>query len=652
MQTYKTTKIVSAALLSLLLAACGGGPNSPLDQYEETSSSNSASSTATSSNSNSSVNPETVDTTSPAKLGNGVGNSFVSGAIGTNTTNLSAGGTAVLVFNVVSSTNNLVTADVDITVTSTCVASGEAILKSGTTVTNKVTATNGEATLAYTANGCVGNDLITASASLNGKVVNAALVLSVAPDTVQTISFVDSSPNQISLKGTGGDETSVVRFQVLGSTGAPVKDIDIDFLLSSSVGGLSLTSTRVKTDKSGYASTTVQAGTIATSVRVTATDTNTNTSTTSNQLIVSTGIPDQKSMSLAATDTHPIGWDIQGVESTLTVRLADAFNNPPPANTAVAFTTEGGSIEDSCVTDARGACSVKWVSQNPKPVRNSAQDSVVRRLCVDNLGLDYLPDDEYETCKLERAGRVTVLATAIGNESFIDTNGNGLFDKNETHSDQFKVAADGGNCTPNVPASSAETPSNSPTIPCDDLQEAYLDKNENGERDSDEGFVDFNQDSLFSEQNDLYNGVLCTIANETNGDCSRSQVSIRQDMVLVMTSRDPLLDGNGELPFIDNHLTASIKGTPSAFTYFWLADVNGHGIGAGTTLSVNTSALSNASVGLSATGPLAASDHPRAIGITLTPTSTNDAPSGSFNVVITTPTILGNRIFQQTIRVN
>ena len=71
------------------------------------------------------------------------------------------------------------------------------------------------------------------------------------------------------------------------------------------------------------------------------------------------------------------------------VLAADHFNNPVPNGTAISFTTEGGAIDGSCLTDD-GGCSVTWRSQRPR-----------------------LPD-----------GRFTILATAIGNESFLDSERN------------------------------------------------------------------------------------------------------------------------------------------------------------------------------------------------------------------------------------
>ena len=307
---------------------------------------------------------------------------------------------------------------------------------------------------------------------------------------------------------------------------------------------------------------------------------------------------------------------------------------------------------------------MRWVSQAPKPTRNSADKSKERILCVNALGVALRDIDPVDAaaCALERAGRVTILATAIGNESFIDSNGNGYFDKGV---DVFKSFNDGGNCDANVPPSSAKTPSNSGTIPCDDLVEAYLDKNENGKRDNDEEFTDFNKDNAHSIENGIYNGVLCQLEGD---GCTKTGVTIREELVLVMNSTNILLR-NDVLPFIDTRVTLKPAPTSSAaassgasssagnrgpdfkIIHFWMADENGHGLPAGTTLAVDTANLKNAEASIGTKGPLAASREPAEVQVTVV-AGTTGTPFGSFNIDITIPTPSGPKIFSQQINVS
>lgn len=187
-------------------------------------------------------------------------------------------------------------------------------------------------------------------------------------------------------------------FKVLNSVGGIVPKTDVNFDLDTTVGGLSISPLSAQTDANGFAQTVVKASTIPTPVRVTATIAGTAPaiSTQSDQLTVTTAIPTQKNISLSMETLNPETWSIDGVTVPVTVRLAERFNNPVPNGTAVTFTAEGGSIGGSCtITD--GVCSVNWVSQN------------------------YRPAD----------GRVTIMASASGEESFMDTDGDGTFGNND-----------------------------------------------------------------------------------------------------------------------------------------------------------------------------------------------------------------------------
>ena len=451
----------------------------------------------------------------------------------------------------------------------------------------------------------------------------------IGADTLQNIEFKDAIPGVINLKGTGGAESSLVRFRTVGKTGSPIQGIKVNFALTSEVGGLSLSQNSAVSDKDGYVSTSVTSGNISTSIRVTATvKDDPSISTQSNLLVIATGLPDQKSMSIALEKFNPAGWNYNGVTSKVSILLADAYNNPVADGTAVYFTTEGGSIKSSCTT-VNGACDVSWTSQDPRPQRTSADNSIGRILCLDV--------SDQHTCEAERAGRSTILATAIGNESFTDTNGNGIFDPgvdtfvsdidySDTNNNQvydsgsdiayIDVNGNGlydntvdvllsatdfidnnGNgvfdrgsdvlknskCARNVPFSSYESPR---TIACDDLSEAYLDSNENGVHDTGEFFINFITDTSlddkskndhYSPNNGLYNGAFCQPDDETNGKCSRSPVTIRKQHMVIMSCDSPLLDDNNALP--------ALPASYLPYTHA-VADCNGNALPEGTKITV------------------------------------------------------------------
>lgn len=283
------------------------------------------------------------------------------------------------------------------------------------TITPTVRTVNGVATVTYQATTATGNDTVTASIAGDSKTATIAIT----PLSATSISFVSASPTNIGLKGMGGagiQETSTVTFKVLDTTGQPKSGQQVDFTLNTSVGGLSLTSASASTQADGTVSTIVQAGVVATPVRVTATLRGTTIVTQSDQLVVSTGVPAQDGFSISIQTLNTESWNTDGVQDLVTARLSDHFHNPVPDGTAVSFTTSGGSIQPSCTT-SKGSCSVTWTSQAPRPAN----------------------------------GRARILAYAVGEEAFIDLNGSGLADLGEftDTSEAFRDDDESGARNPN-----------------------------------------------------------------------------------------------------------------------------------------------------------------------------------------------------------
>lgn len=396
----------------------------------------------------------------------------------------------------------------------------------------------------------------------------------VGEDTLQSLEFIDAAPGVINLKGTGGAESALVRFRTLGKTGKPIQNIKVKFTLTSSIGGLALTQDSATSGKDGYVSTYINSGSVSTSIRIIATvSDNVAITTQSNELVIATGLPDQKSMSMALEKFNPASWNYNGVTSEISMLLADAYNNPAPDGTTVYFTTEGGSIQPSCTTSG-GACKVNWTSQDPRPPRKSTDNSINRILC-----LEATTNEELEACESERAGRSTILATAIGNESFKDTNGNGIYD---LLIDIFRTAPTSPKCLRNVPRSSFESATEAEA--CDDLAEAYLDSNENGLREGTEHFINFitftkndKGTDNYSLANGIYNGSFCREIDELDGKCSRTPITIRREHMVVMSCDSPLLDSNGFLPAISS----------LSYTHA-VADCNGNPLPVGSTITIGT----------------------------------------------------------------
>jgi len=446
---------------------------------------------------------------------------------------LSAGGNAQFTVVVLDSAGQRVSTAEEVRFNSGCIAAGLATI-------NPVipTTVNGQASTLYTAEGCTGTDEITAS--LVGAGAQAFGTITIASRQTNAVNFVSADPLLIVLRGTGGqnrDETSDVVFRVVDGTGRPLPGVTVQFSLSTYVGGLALSKASALSDGNGEVTVTVQAGDVATVARVMAsvTDGNGNLiSTVSDLLTVTTGLPDQNSISLAVGDCGGEGsfvvdaaWTTDGLCRTLTVSMADKFNNPVVDGTAAIFTTEYGAIVGSCNT-TDGTCSVEWRSQEPRLPTLTGFDYIVS--IDDDQGLNCQPFHNGTNaipCPKDlgniRGARSAILVTAIGEESFIDRNGNGIMDEDEQSLFQNLPEAFLDNNEDGVYTPALEQCVASPTgsLQCVSGQE--------------EIFSDFNANEVYDLNDDpaVYNGLLCPI--EGNGVwCSRELVNVRASHVVTL----------------------------------------------------------------------------------------------------------------------
>jgi len=561
-----------------------------------------------------------TDDGTTVEIGSGTGASFSAGTLNIAANSLAAGGATTISVTLQQSTGVLYTDSASITFSSGCTAQGLATLDATVTTTTGVAVSN------YAATGCSGSDTITASATINGSTISASGSLTVAEASLGSIQFISATPELIALQGTGGaglSENATLVFKVLDQTGGPVAGETVMFELNTTVGGLSITPESATSGADGTVQTTVLSGTIPTAVRVTATiivDGGTNISTQSDQLVVSTGIPDQDSFSLSATEFNPEGLNYDGETVTITARLADRFNNPVPDGTAVSFTTEGGSIEGSCLT-AAGACSVIWTSQNPRPCGQQSSDANVAVTDDEELVVVLNPSAGPNVCEATDGttvnanlssdpqgkeglgqpfgGRATIIATAVGEESFIDVNGNGVFDDGDFFTD---------------------------------LPEVWRDDDESEERDSHEIFLDFNKNGTYDAADNAFNGVLCS-RTVSPGCGTSTTLHIRQTLVLVMSGSHAEICIKAGSGLCDADINVANKGSETLDVIF--SDVHNQPLPAGTTVSTacTIGSVTNGDVTVQSTnynGPLRFSFNFKGAG-------SEEGDEGTCTVTVTTP---------------
>ena len=428
----------------------------------------------------------------------------------------------------------------------------------------------------YKATGCEGVDVITARATVNGTLLEATGSVTVQPAAVGTLEFVSATPTNIGLKGTGLNEQSVVRFQIKDKNGNPVGNKQIDFSLETTVGGITLDPVSAISTADGYVETTVSSGTVPTTVKVKAQyATNPSIATMSDGLVVSTGIADDDSFTLSLSAFNPEGWDIAGVEVTVTAFAADRFNNPVPDGTAIYFTTEGGAINPSCNT-VDGKCAVIWRSQNPHPAWLGAPDPKAS----DSPGGIPFPG----------GGRATIRAHMIGEESFVDRDGDGVF-------------GDGDDFT--------------------DRPEPFRDDNENGIRDADEPIADFNENGTYDGVDGKYNGLLC----KHSSLCSpKNTTYVYKNAVIVMSTSFAWIEVDPPV------INFQVEQTQSVTIRVW--DRNGNLMPAGTTVAVSTDAGS-VSGKSSFTVPNSSALGPSVFAVSLKGKA--DPENGILDVLVTSP---------------
>jgi len=407
------------------------------------------------------------------RIGNGSGSAYVDGILAVGSSSLQAGGTTNLSASLVDNDGEFVTQSITVTFTSSCVSDGIASFGQ-----SSVASSAGQAVTSYTASGCVGDDIVTATANVNGEEVTATVTLNVTADTVSGLEFVSVSQSVLALPGTGGTETAEVQFRLIGELGAPVLGEAVSFDLTSSVGGVAIAPSRVSdiSDENGLVSTLVRSGTVSTTFSVIATHDSSGNQTTSDGIVVSSGVPVDSKFSLSlSTFTPADAFGINGIDVGVSVIASDFFGNDVPDGSQVFFASpESGNIDSSC-TLLSGQCSVTWISSGVRP---------------SDL-------------------RATIIAYTNGAEDYTDVNGNTVFDGSD--------------------------------VAGSDLEEPFIDEDESGTYEPGEFFVDANSNGVRDGGNNLWDGP-CLDAVNPVADCSgEDSILISETAIIRMPTNTPRL---------------------------------------------------------------------------------------------------------------
>lgn len=300
---------------------------------------------------------------------------------------------------------------VTVNFSSTCATAGKAVLSP-----TSITVTGSSASTTYQDKGCAATDRI--SASLSGTSQQKQVDVVVAAPIAQSLEFVSASPDKICLAGSGCAISSQVSFKLKDPSGGVIANRMVAFSLDIPNVAI-LGATSLPTDANGVVTVSVAAKSTPTPVRVRAKVLNADGSdailptgsplmTLSNVLAINAGLPTQNAFSFAASAYNPDGWSRDGTESDIRVQLNDRFANPVPDGTVISFVAEGASVIPAKCSTVNGVCTIKFVTSN------------------------YRPAD----------GRVTVLAYAQGEESFVDADGDQKYTAGEGFADLGPVFVD------------------------------------------------------------------------------------------------------------------------------------------------------------------------------------------------------------------
>jgi len=285
----------------------------------------------------------------------------------------------------------------------------------------------GVAQATFSASKIVGTVKVTATSGSASMSVD----ISISGSPSGSIEFLSAIPQIIAIKGAGGVETSEVKFLVKDVNGDPVLGSQTVLMtLSGPNGGEFLSGVPVGTEN-GVAKVQLNSGTIPGTVTITATVPNTNLSTSSGVIAIGGGIPSATHFSLSATKLKLEGFDIDGLESLISVRLADRYGNfNVLAGTAVSFYSECGAIDRAINLNNEGFGTVRFRTQEPRPqilpINNDIRDRYLNALGVT---LTNLINPHNGIC--------TIVAVVDGEERFIDSNATGSYELGETFFDTY-----------------------------------------------------------------------------------------------------------------------------------------------------------------------------------------------------------------------
>ena len=237
---------------------------------------------------------------------------------------------------------------------------------------------------------------------------------------------------------------------------------------------------------SGDAVVILHSGKVAGPVTVVATVTiGTNTlSSSSSTVSIGGGVPNDIHFTLASDVFNLPGLFYTNRQANISAYVGDRFGNYNVLeNTTISFYAESGAIDRNSLLDATGATSVVFRTQNPAPgdVVPTATENALCSYLATTYAISVYSGTACSAGH-PRNGWASITASVNGEEAFIDSNGNGMYDGGEPFTDTAQEAF--------VDVNDSGAWNDGPNYPGPDQRELYIDDNNNSLYDGADGVWD------------------------------------------------------------------------------------------------------------------------------------------------------------------
>ncbi|TMP29105.1 hypothetical protein CWB99_10070 [Pseudoalteromonas rubra] len=280
----------------------------------------------------------------------------------------------------------------------------------------------------------------------------------------------------------------------------------------------------------------------------------------SSGVVLSSGVPDQNSFDAAPTKNNLNALDNIGVTTDINVYFGDQFNQLSGDNIVANVLAEAGVVgaiggPASSTYECQavdGLCVVQWRRQGDIPFSDGKWGNTLDRVCDTYFGqtapcIGGYPANNLDGNPIVRGGRVSILVTAKGQESFVDkpsSDGierrNGRFDQGEFYTAFDLPEAFIDNNEDGKFRNCDENGENCQPVSCDLPSQDCEPGNSTGGHF--ETFSDINNNGVYDKADGIYNGLLCSeeAMNADGGPyCTRDLIEVRKTFEIVLSGNIP-----------------------------------------------------------------------------------------------------------------